>query len=72
MVSASISGSTGFRDSSPGAEVVFFLMMLLNAERESASEANVGIYETESFLEAGKRGSEPPVVQTSVSITCGF
>jgi len=72
MVSASISVSTGVRDSSPGEEVVFFLMTLLDMERESASDADVGIYETEPFSEAGKRDSEPPVFQTSASVACDF
>jgi len=72
MVSASTSVSTGFRDSSPAEEVVFFLLTLLNAERESASDASVGFYETEPFLEAGTRDSLPPVFQSSAGLTCDF
>jgi hypothetical protein len=68
MVSASITDSTGPRDPSPGEEGVFFLMLLLNAERESGSMANVGNYETDPFLEETRLNSEPIFFQSSATI----
>ena len=70
MVSASISDSTGRRDPSPGEEGVFFLVLLLSAERESASTAVVGNYETDPLLEETGMDSEPSVIQHYASINC--
>jgi hypothetical protein len=69
MVSASIPDSTGHRDPSPGEEGVFFLILLLNAERQSASKANVGDYESDPVLEAVRMDSEPSAIQFCTSIT---
>jgi hypothetical protein len=68
MVSASVSDSTGLRDSSHGEEDIFFLMILLSAERESASTANVDNYETGSFLEATRLDSQPAFFQSSPNL----
>ena len=68
MVSASITDSTGPRDPSSGEEGVFFLILLLNAERESASMTNVGNYETHPFLEEIRLNSEPAFFQSIVSV----
>jgi len=68
MVSASIPDSTGRRDPSPGEEGVFFLVLLLSAERESASTAVVGNYETDPLLEATGLNSEPASYQFTTGI----
>jgi len=63
MVSASIIESTCHRDPSPGEEGVFFLMLLLSAERESASLARVGDHETHPLLEETRFDSEQSLFQ---------
>jgi len=68
MVSASIPDSTGHRDPSPGEEGVFFLILLLSAERESASTANVGNPESDPLLEATRIDSDPFAIQSYASI----
>jgi hypothetical protein len=68
MVSASVTDSTGPQDSSPGEEGVFFLILLLSAERESASMTNVVNYETDPFLEETRLNSEPAFFQSIVSV----
>jgi hypothetical protein len=68
MVSASIPDSTGHRDPSPGEEGVFFLMLLLSAERESASMANVGDHEMDPLLEETWTEFEPSAFQAHTSI----
>jgi hypothetical protein len=68
MVSASIPDSTGHRDPSPREEGFFFLILLLTAERESASTANVGNYETDPLLEATRIDSDPFAIQSYASI----
>jgi hypothetical protein len=70
MVSASITDSTGHRDLSPREEGVFFLILLLSAERQSASKANVGDYETDPLLEAISMDYEPSGIQSYASIYC--
>jgi hypothetical protein len=68
MVSASITDSTGPRDPSSGEKGVFFLIPLLSAERESASMANVGNYDTDPFLEETRLNSEPAFFQSLASV----
>ncbi len=68
MVSASIPDSTCHRGPSPCKEGVFFLMLLLSAERESASRANVGDHETDSLLEETALNSEPAFYQFATGI----
>jgi hypothetical protein len=63
MVSASIPDSAGHRDPSPSEEGVVFLILLLSAERESTSIANVSDYETDSILEESRFDSEPAFFQ---------
>ncbi len=58
MVSASIPDSTGHRDISPGEESVFFLILLLNTDRGSASMTSVRDHETNRLLET-RLNSEP-------------
>ncbi|HLC11548.1 MAG TPA: hypothetical protein VJL56_06870 [Candidatus Bathyarchaeia archaeon] len=70
MVSASNYESTSVRDSSSREDVVFFLMTLLNVERETASDASVKIHETTAFLEPAKPDSQPAVFQSTASIAC--
>jgi len=64
MVSASIPDSTGHRDPSPGEEGVFFLILLLSAERETASMAKVGDYETDPLREETRFDSEPTLFRS--------
>jgi hypothetical protein len=63
MVSTSIADSTGPRDPSPGEEGVFFLILLLNAEREASSMTNVGDHETDPLLEGTRFDSGPAFFQ---------
>jgi hypothetical protein len=69
MVSASITDSTGHRDPSPREEGVFFLLLLLSAERESSSMANVGDHETDPLLEGTRTDSEMSALQSYANIT---
>jgi hypothetical protein len=68
MVSASIPDSTGHRDPSPREEGFFFLILLLTAERESASRAKVENYQTHLLLHATTLDSDPFAIQSYASI----
>jgi len=63
MVSTSITSPTGQRDPSPGEERVFFLILILNAEREASSMANVGDHETDPLLEETRLDSGLAFIQ---------
>ena len=49
MVSASGSNSADLRDSSPAEDGFLFLLILLNAEKDSASSADADLSETMPF-----------------------
>ena len=68
MVSTSITDSTGHRDPSPREEGVFFLMLLLAAEREAASMAEVGDHETDPVLEESTLNSDPAFYQFTTNV----
>ncbi|HEV2119558.1 MAG TPA: hypothetical protein VGS11_05585 [Candidatus Bathyarchaeia archaeon] len=64
MVSANITDSTGPRETSPCEEGAFFLMLLLQAARDTNSTTKVGNYETEPFLEETSLLNQPPLFQS--------